>query len=505
MFFMIMTMKRAWIIGKWIAAAAVLLAIGAFAGPRLLGLSYQVRGGSLLDQVTHAGEGEGVLFACMQEPVINPEQAGQLERVVSDLEKAVKLDASLAQAHLLLGRAGCLVGDYQAAVASFQEYTRLRPQNPLGHLELAFAYAAAHDPTESPYALLAQAPGSLAAWKLPERMALAVAEWQAGGSGAAVFRAQGDRAVQADEDAAALAWYEYALWVQIDAADTWLAVGNVKQASGEAAQALQAYRLAWNCDAALATETYAAALEEQGSLPEAEEVLRQALETQPQAAERLLWWTRLGRLMAEQERWVDAQEGYRSALAEYPAESRFFIGLGWALYEGEQGAQAALDAFEQATLLAPNSAEGYYAAGLLLVQEGRYAEAADDYAEAVARAPGEKWYRLVRANALRSAGNLPEALAVYEETVGLFPGYAQAYYDMAWAYHLAGNPAQAQAAIQQALSLMARPDAWYYMRAGGIFEAAGEIDAAVAYYQQALAIDASINAAQQALERLNQP
>lgn len=56
--------------------------------------------------------------------------------------QALRNDASLAQAYLLRGQAACLLGDYAAAVTDLGQFTRLQPENPLGWVELGFAFDA---------------------------------------------------------------------------------------------------------------------------------------------------------------------------------------------------------------------------------------------------------------------------------------------------------------------------------------------------------------------------
>lgn len=125
-----------------LAGAAALLALGIWLGPRMLGLFYQVRGGLLLEQASRPeGEEQAALFACMQEPISDPERVRQLEQAIGYLEKAVQVDASLAQAYLLMGRGWCLGGEYKEAADSYRIYTRLRTQNPLGLLESGIAYS----------------------------------------------------------------------------------------------------------------------------------------------------------------------------------------------------------------------------------------------------------------------------------------------------------------------------------------------------------------------------
>ena len=490
----------------WVGLAALLLVGGALA-PLGLALSYQVRGGATLEQVSQEFMEGDAGEMCVPASQFTAEARQQVVRAMGYLRSAQRYAPTMAQSHLLLGRAYCMLGDYQNAIQSFLAYIALRPQNPLGHLNLAFAYAAtASRPEESPYSLLEQAPVDLSGWRLSsQEMSLAVMEWQAAGTTAADFHYLGDRAFSTERYDPALSWYEIALWLQIEDAATWLAVGEAQLAKGSVEQALQAYRMAWICDAALVTEEYAALLEKQGSLPEAEEVLRQALETLPDALDRGLWWSQLGQLLTRQQRWLEAQDVYSSAIAEYPSQSDLHIGLGWAGYNSGVSAQAALDELAQAIVLDPDSADGYYYAALLLTREQNYVEADSYYAQAIERQPEERWYRLLRANTARSAGNLSQAIELYQDLIARFPVYAIAYYELAWAYKLDGSIVQAQEAIQKALDLMKAPDAWYYVRAGIIFEAAGDLEEAIEYYRHALVVDSSNSAAVQALARLSQP
>lgn len=127
----------------WLVVAAMLLVLVIGLGPRLLGLIYQVRGGLLLNQVAGAvPEDQAEPFACMQVPLSDATLSGRLEQALIYLQKAVEFDPGLAQVYLLLGRSQCLAGDYKAAIDSFGQYTRMRPQNPLGYIEAGIAYSA---------------------------------------------------------------------------------------------------------------------------------------------------------------------------------------------------------------------------------------------------------------------------------------------------------------------------------------------------------------------------
>lgn len=82
-------------------------------------------------------------FPCNLSPLENGPVRNRLQQAISHLEAARKYDARLTQTYLLLGRAYCLDGQLENAIDAYQAYTRLRPQNPLGHLESGLAYSMA--------------------------------------------------------------------------------------------------------------------------------------------------------------------------------------------------------------------------------------------------------------------------------------------------------------------------------------------------------------------------
>jgi hypothetical protein len=66
-----------------------------------------------------------------------------LQRAADLLNGTSKYYSNYAQIYLTLGRAHCMLGNPRESVTYYEEYTRRRENNPLGHLELAFAYRAA--------------------------------------------------------------------------------------------------------------------------------------------------------------------------------------------------------------------------------------------------------------------------------------------------------------------------------------------------------------------------
>ena len=120
----------------YVAGLLVLLSSGAWAAPRLERAYFQAIGGRLLSEAfTQAGQRGQETFACAQSSTLD-------EKALQLANQAIKVlgKAHMQQAYLLQGRAHCLRGEAEQAVAAYRQYTSARPKNPLGQLELGFAY-----------------------------------------------------------------------------------------------------------------------------------------------------------------------------------------------------------------------------------------------------------------------------------------------------------------------------------------------------------------------------
>jgi hypothetical protein len=131
-----------------ISLAIIIGSIGVFACtvwaiPRALSLYYQEQGGRLLNLAfSIAGNSQSSPFACNLPPVDDPTVRSRLTLALQVLKRAIHYNPGASQAYLLLGRTECLLGEPKSAVETYLTYTRLRPENPLGHVELGFAYLA---------------------------------------------------------------------------------------------------------------------------------------------------------------------------------------------------------------------------------------------------------------------------------------------------------------------------------------------------------------------------
>lgn len=198
----------------------ILVLVGVRLVPLGLALSYQVRGGLLLEQVRQEILEQDVGQECQPVEVVSADASQRVKDAIEYLDSALKLNPALTQAYLLLGRAYCLLGDSQNAIRPYDTYANLRPSNPLGHLELGFAYQAYGD------------------------QKFAVAAWQAAGLSAQDFIDVGHSLVERQQFESAVVWYERALYAQPGLADAWYALGLVYQRQAQWQAAIEAYSAA---------------------------------------------------------------------------------------------------------------------------------------------------------------------------------------------------------------------------------------------------------------------
>jgi len=460
-------------------AVIQILAIGAWLTPRIVALSYQMRGGRQIDPILEKIRGDDQTAGpCTLTPLEEGQGKRRINQALDDLLKSARIDPGASHTYFLLGRAYCLIGDYEKAVAAYQSYTRERPKNPLGHLELGFAYEAADEDLS------------------------ATEEWQAAGVTAETFFTIGEQIYKTKRVDEALRWYERATMVAADYAQAWLGMGRIYEERSEWDKAIENYRVAWEYDPELSTTALANALSYQGDFQATEDILRESLLEYPDAEDRLKWWRTLGDSLTARKEWDTAVEVYQQALSEYPDDVSLLIDLGWAMYERGDGAQIAQEQFATAIALSENVGDGYYAIAQLLQREKKYSEAEEWYLKAIERSPNKWWYLMARAQNARLNGNLVLAIQTYQEIITRFPGIVNAYYALAQTYRMNNQPKEAVQTIEKVLELMHPMDDLSYSRAGEIFEWAGERSKALAAYRQALVYNPDNENALAGVERL---
>ena len=302
----------------------------------------------------------------------------------------------------------------------------------------------------------------------------------------------------------------YKLWAHLEDVDALLQAGLKSSQTGQLAEALAAYRTAYQ----IAPERTVLPLAHflwsgNGEADRAEQLLADALGTYQGSRYGYDWLRELGAVYQSQKDWNKAATIYEQIIAAAPDRMSERIALGWVYYARGDGATAALTQFEQTIAVMPHAGVGYYAVGSLLTQDKRYAEADAWYVQALERDPTQQSWYLGRAGALQQGGELSQAITVYAIVQQRFPDYAYGYYQAAWAYRQAEDRQQAVAAIEQAIQLMDGTDGnqrqtqvSYYVRAGQIYEWAGQLQKAVAAYERAEQLDPLRQDIQDGLQRL---
>jgi tetratricopeptide (TPR) repeat protein len=179
-------------------ASLVSLVLLVWLAPRVLALYYQGQAGDWLGRVQRGAEGDAVdAWDLPRIPATNAKGQSQIAQAVSDLQSSLQYNPDDSHSYLLLGRAYRLAGQLDQSIQAYRTYANLRPKNPLGHLELGFAYEA-----------LCKSQAGEAAARCPA----AIAEWQAGGFSSVQALARGDEALGQSRMLEALVWYERYQW-----------------------------------------------------------------------------------------------------------------------------------------------------------------------------------------------------------------------------------------------------------------------------------------------------
>ena len=145
----------------------------------------------------------------------------------------------------------------------------------------------------------------------------------------------------------------------------------------------------------------------------------------------------------------------------------------------------AIDRFEAAVRLKPDSADGYFNLGTALMRAGRLDEAIDRYRDALRIRPDSAAAHNNLGNALDEQGRLDEALAHYRETLRLQPEHAGAHNNVGFILARRGIADEALHHFREALRINPQlPDAHYNLAVA--LESRGQSVEALHYFREAL-------------------
>jgi SAM-dependent methyltransferase/Flp pilus assembly protein TadD len=128
-----------------------------------------------------------------------------------------------------------------------------------------------------------------------------------------------------------------------------------------------------------------------------------------------------------------------------------------------------------------------YNEALSLHEQGRLDEAIAAYRKALARDPGLVVAHNNLGNALAGRGRTEEAAAAYRRALDFNPRHVEAHYNLALLHERHGRHADAARSYEQVIRL--RPLAAPFNNLGNCYNALGLVDAALASYRRALALE----------------
>jgi tetratricopeptide (TPR) repeat protein len=154
----------------------------------------------------------------------------------------------------------------------------------------------------------------------------------------------------------------------------------------------------------------------------------------------------------------------------------------------EEGRALARQLAEQALALAPDSPDGHYLMGDLLIDDEQPQAAEAEYRKALSAHADSSPGHAKLAEALRLQGNFPEAIAELREALRIDPGSARAHTDLGLVLRAQGKLPEAVAAYREAIRL--DPD-WIDAHNGLAVAFANQkrLDDAVAEFREIVRID----------------
>jgi tetratricopeptide (TPR) repeat protein len=183
----------------------------------------------------------------------------------------------------------------------------------------------------------------------------------------------------------------------------------------------------------------------------------------------------------------EAGDLYRRVLAIDPHEPSALQMLGLIAIERGRPAFAA-ELIAKAVARHPEDSGAHYNLGLALDKLGRFDAAAASYAQAIALRPGFAEAHYNRANALQAMDCITEAIGDYRRAIAARPDLVAAHANLATCLAVQGRAEEAAASYQAALRLA--PDAAeLHNNYGTVLADLGRLDEAAASYERALARD----------------
>ena len=390
-----------------------------------------------------------------------------------------------AEAQDKLGYAYLQTGDYDRAIALFQEALAAQPANATYHRRLGNGYYWQGKPDP-----LAPSAG----------LDRAIAEYETARGldpyGSLLLTVLGGAYEEAGRPEDALAAYEAAVKAAAcDPEAVFLLAGQYdkmeRPADAEAAfrrlaelDPDQAVAWQWLATAAFVREDYAAAAD----------AYRAGVAADPQSAELQYG---LAASLYHLEDYAGAEAGYRQAVALAPEDALALLGWGDSLDRLGRTSEA-ITAYERAVALAPDYLS-WMSLGFLYERADRLDDAAAAFGEAAAIRPEDALAHAAHGRLLQRLGQYETAGAAYELAVRYEPANASYWETLMLNYAALNRGDDALRAAAETLARNPRSALAYLVR-GGIDEDRGDRQAARAAYESALALAGENDALKQLVE-----
>ncbi len=355
--------------------------------------------------------------------------AAQYDQAIGAYQAAAQLSPNAAAPHRGLGNAYYWQGQPDQALAEYRQASALAPQDPAAPLLAGLILAEQGD--------LA---GAITAQETAARLSQC---------DPAPHLLLGGLYFQQDDYVKGAESYQAALAVDATNADAWYVLGSLRYQLDDPEAAAQAAHEAVNRDPNLADAQWLLARvrldlgDAASALPAAQAYAR--LAPDDPSAHGLL-----GDIHLDLERWQEAAEAYEASLAlADDADTHLLAGLA-----RQQTGQidAAIAHFQAALALDPASGNAWQSLGGAYRQQGRLAEAAEAYKQAVAIADNAFARDQLAAIYLQN-GNAAGALAEYQRAAALDPAEPRYQVALGNLYANQGELSRAEAAFRAALAL----------------------------------------------------
>lgn len=159
-----------------------------------------------------------------------------------------------------------------------------------------------------------------------------------------------------------------------------------------------------------------------------------------------------GNHLLDTQRFQDAIQAYDKAIALKPESPATWINRGNALISLQQY-EAALASYNKAIALKPDKDEAWYNRGNVLTSLAQYEAALESYDKAIAIKPDKHEAWINRGIVLTKMQKYQSALASYNQAIVIQPNKHQIYYNKACTYALQKNIALAIENLQKAIQL----------------------------------------------------